>query len=359
MPPAAPDRRRFPLLRPLLVSLALSAAGVAAALLLAGGGEGLAALGRVSGASVAAAAGLLGVSLLAGGLRLWALVLGVGARVTPLRAVRAHVLGLLAAAVTPSGGGNAPAIALSLRRDGVPTAAAWSITVYTSVLDLLFFAWAIPLAAWGLRDELGARLLGLALLLGAACLLLWYGLAHRQAALERLAARLFALRPLRRWQRPAWRFVRRMNAATGRLTAASPWRHLGLQALTALMHGALYAIFWGFAVALGTGLELLPTLALLLLVSVSSYVVPTPGGSGYLELAISWLFARRAPAGEVAAALVAYRAVGYYAAVLLGLPLGGAVLVKEAARHADRDGDADPDGEAAPAPAEATAAPRD
>ena len=84
---------------------------------------------------------LLGLSFLCGGLRISLLARTLGYRLRLPSAVRSHVLGLFSAAVTPSGSGNAPAIALMLTRDGLSGPHAWSVALYTGVVDLIFFAW--------------------------------------------------------------------------------------------------------------------------------------------------------------------------------------------------------------------------
>lgn len=322
--------------RILLLSLLLSVAGILVVVLWLGEPGDLRALSRLSLPSLSMALLLLAGSLLAGGGRLMVLVSMAGERVNVWRATRAFVLGLFGAAVTPSGGGNGPAIAVSLIRDGIRSSAAWSITIYSSVADLLFFAWAIPGASLVLYTSgnlIDSRLLWLSIVVSGVSLLLWYLLAFELMRATRLGGQLFSLPGLRRWRKAVMRALSDVGIATSQVTNAHLGMHLLLQLLTALLHLLLYAIFFVIASSLGAQISLPVSLAILLLVSVTSYFVPTPGGSGYLELAMSFAYSRQLPPGVLTATVVAYRALSYYAAVLLGGLLGGAVLSKEIARR--------------------------
>jgi uncharacterized protein (TIRG00374 family) len=326
--------------RTILVSLVLSVAGILAFVLWLGDPADLRELGRLSLPALAGSLLLLSASFLAGGLRLSVLVGMAGERVAVWRSTRAFVLGLFGAAVTPGGGGNGPAIALSLIRDGVRSSVAWSITVYGSIADLLFFAWSIPVAALILYRTghlADVRLLWLALVLSTGSLLLWYLLAFQLARATRLGGLLFSLAGLRRWRKPVMRALAGIGNATSVVTRSHLGLHLVLQLLTIALHLLLYSIFFLFASSLGADLDFVVSQAVLLLVSATSYLVPTPGASGYLELALSYAFSRQLTPGVLAASVVAYRALSYYMAVVLGGALGGAVLSKEIAKRTLRD----------------------
>ena len=317
----------------LLASLSLSASGVALVIALTGERGSLAQLGTLSARALLVSALLLALHYAAGGVRLALLARLCGAPVSMWRSVRAFILGLFCAALTPSGGGNAPAIALSLRRDGLPTSLAWAVTLYTSVLDLLFFAWAVPLA--GLVLSFGGHLpplfFWLSLLLAPLCLLLWYAFSFELGRLRRVLLRLFALPLLKGWRRAAARFLERFGEVA-QVVARQPWRgQLALQAATATLHLGLYAIFYVMARGLGLEVALGETLALLLLVSITSYAVPTPGSSGYLEVALTYAFAATADTTLVIPAVLAWRTLSFYVSIIIGALLGGGVLVQEVA----------------------------
>ncbi|HLU82121.1 MAG TPA: lysylphosphatidylglycerol synthase transmembrane domain-containing protein [Trueperaceae bacterium] len=283
----------------------------------------------LSAATLAGALLLMLLSFLAGGARLRSVLSLADARVNVWRASRAHVLGLFAAAITPSGGGNGIAIGVALQQDGVKPAVAWSAAVYTMVLDLLFFAWSIPLAAVLLfrASLISQQLLWLALGASLLFLALWYGVAYHLAKLTHLVARLFSMPVLKRWRRPVVRFFEGIGKATGTMARGDFFSQVVLQALTVLLHGAIYTVFYVLAGALGSPLALLPTLALLLIISAASHVVPTPGGAGYFEVALSYAFSQRGAPASVTAAVVAFRVFTYYLPIVLGAVLGGQVLI--------------------------------
>ena len=312
-------------------SLLLSALGIGLVVVWTGERESLAQLGSLSLGALLLGLGSLALHYLSGGVRLALLARFCGAPVSLVRGTRAFVLGLFCAALTPSGGGNAPAIALSLRRDGVSGSLALALAIYTSVLDMLFFAWAVPAAALvlALSGSLPPALGWLSVLATPVCLLLWYALSFEVGRLKRLLLRLFSLPLLKRWQRTSSRFLSQLDE-TSQFVARQPLkRQLSLQGVTAVLHLALYAIFFFVANDLGLQVTLAETLALLLLVSVTSYVVPTPGSSGYLEVALTYAFAANGDAALVIPAVLAWRAFSFYLSIVIGATLGGGILIRE------------------------------
>lgn len=77
---------------------------------------------------------------------------------------------------------------------------------------------------------------------------------------------------------------------------------------------------------MGSGAPYLTTLAILVTVSIGAYVIPTPGGSGYLELATSYLFHDQLADGLIAPVVVTWRMFGYYLNFILGPILAGTML---------------------------------
>jgi len=273
---------------------------------------------------------LLSLSFLCGGLRLRLLARTLGYRLRLPSAVRAHVLGLFSAAVTPSGTGNAPATALMLTRDGLSGPHAWLVALYIGIVDLLFFAWGVPVALltlklsgklppspWWSVGGVGASALFFAL---------WYLLAYR-LALPGVAYRLCSFRILRRYRARAERFARTFTETVSRLSATTWPEQLVLQVFSASLHLSVFAMFSVIAADLGPTLPPLSTLATLFLVFIVSHVVPTPGGSGFLELTLPLLLMPERPAAVVPALLV-WRLLSFYSVFLLGPGLGGAALVK-------------------------------
>lgn len=333
---ATPAARAF---RTLLLSLALSAAGLVAVALAFGSLSDVLRVLALPLPTLAAALAVLAVQLLAGGLRLMILLRLNRVRLSLVRNIRAVILGFFAAAVTPSGGGNAPAIALSLIRDGVAAPLAWSVTIYTSVVDLLFFSWAVPVGigvVWVGIGFPGAVVLAAGALTSLVCLALYGALAFRPEWLERVLTRLVGLPFLRRYYRTLRRAFTGVTASIRHTSAASLDRQVLLQAVTACAHLAAALIFWVIARGMGSELEVWSSVALVMLASMSANLVPTPGGSGYFEFAVSYLFAGRMAAGLLTPTVLAWRALSFYVVVLLGAVLGGTML---AAALGDRRAD--------------------
>lgn len=319
------------------MALLLGIGGVLLATLWLGEPGALKALFELSAPTLGVASLLLALSIVAGGLRLKRLLRLADGRVNAWQATRAYVLGLFAAALTPSGGGNGLAIGLALQRDGVSANVAWSAAIYSSVLDLFFYVWAIPAGSLLLFNDglISAELLWLALALSAVFLVLWYGLAFRLGWLKHLVLPLFSLRFLRRSRAGAERFFSEVEGATTTMASGRAAAQFTLHSLSLLLHASTYGIFYVFAADLGSPLGLTPTLSLMLLVSAASHVVPTPGGSGYFEVALSFAFSQRGAPGAVAAAVVAFRALTFYAPIVLGAALGGPLLIRELSRAKD------------------------
>lgn len=286
---------------------------------------------RLSGWTLTWALLLLVASFVGGGARLVVLLRMAGARIDLFRATRAHILGLFAAAVTPSGGGNGLAIGFALQRDGVKPNVAWSAAVYGSVLDLFYFAWTLPVAGFLLyRTELiSLRLLWFTLAVSLFCLALWYGLAFHLGRVRHLIRPLLGWRILKRWRKRTLRFLDDVSSAMGTITRGGVLSQLGLHLLTLPVHLLAYAILHLFAVALGSPLNLTQTLSLMVLISAASQVVPTPGGSGYFEVALTYAFSQGGAHAQMTAAVIAFRAITYYVPIFVGVLLGGSVLISE------------------------------
>lgn len=323
----------------LLIAFLLGLAGLVAATIWLGEPGDLRLLLRLSGTTLACAGVLLVASFIGGGARLKVLLRIAGSHINIWRATRAHILGLFAAAITPSGGGNGLAIGFALQRDGVKANVAWSAAVYGSVLDLFFYAWALPVAGFILRgsDLISVHVFWLVLATSAFAFLLWYGLAFHLGRVRHLIRPLLSWRALKRWRRPTLRFLDDVGSATTTMSRGGLLQHVGLSGLTMLVHVGFYAIFHLFAAALGSVFPIFVTFSLMLVISAVSQVVPTPGGSGYFEVALSYAFSQGGAQAQITAAVVAYRALTYYVPIVLGALLGGGVLIAELNRaNSDR-----------------------
>ena len=288
------------------------------------------------------------VNFLCGAVRLCVLARVSGAPLSLWQGLRAYLLGRFSDLVTPGGSGQMPVMGLALIRGGVEASKAWAATLYTAILDLLFFGGTVPLALLLLSTSVGLpvdSLLLPALALSVAFLGVWYLLAYRLEWLEPALGQLFSLSLLARWREDALTSFGKLGEATA-LVSRRPLVQLALLALTAPLHLSNYAVFYVVAASLGAELEPLLTLATVLVASVTSFVVPTPGGSGYTEFATLSLFELQTDAAQVAPALVVWRVFNYYVFFLIGPALGGTLLRSRGPdtssdRNIDSNGDAD------------------
>ncbi len=323
-----------PFLRTVLLSLALSLLGIVAVILLLGDFSDLKELSRVSVPVLLLTVAMLFVTFVIGGLRLFMLMRLAGERTGLWTSIKAYIMGLFAAALTPSGSGNAPSIALTFQADGVPAARCWSAAIYTSVLDLFFFAYSVPLAAVFLW-QLGLMPTVVVWLSILACIIsigLWYGISFRLDRTTGLFYRLFSIRFLRRWRRAAIVFVRELAGAVSSMSAGGLGMHVQLHILSLALHLVTYTILHVFLSALGGDTPWIVTISVLALVTAVSHIVPTPGASGYMEATLAYVFSLRTEPAIVTASVVAYRVLSFYASLLLGMLLGGSLLISEMSR---------------------------
>jgi len=329
-------------------------------------GESITTVAQVPVWALLVGAALTGVNYLFGGLRLTLLTRMTGEPVGLPRSLRAYTLGLLSAAITPGGSGQAPAVVLSLVRDGVPASRAWSVNVYVWVVDLFFLSWSVPigLVALGHSTDLLTRLLGdtspvaVAIGLSAFFLMLYYVLAFRLHWVKAIVGPAMRLRFLSRWRTPTLDFLDRVAHATSEFSRRGIGLQIALHALTAGLYIATYLAFYFILMGLGSRPPLLPAIAAVQLPMVISFLFPTPGGAGILEIASASLISAEGSGGSIGAAILAWRLLTYYSRYVIGPAVGGTVLVRPRRGRVPHgidvpEGvtDADPLGEGAAAPA--------
>ena len=252
----------------------------------------------------------------------------------PLRfrhALRTHLLSMFSAAVTPGGAGNTPAIALMLQHHGASSSAAWATGVAVFRADAVFHAWGVPFAliglfALGTIPPTRAWLLVGGVTLVATVLFAWI-LQFKLHWLRPVASRLLR-GPLLRFRRAGIRFVDG-TLGSDRLFAQAPlpWQ-VNVQVLTAASWLAYFSVLYFLALGLGVPLSWLEAIAMQLVVVTTSVVVPTPGGSGFFEVGVSWLLIAEGGGENVPAVVLLWRLVTFYSSFVFGPLLGGYVVAK-------------------------------
>jgi uncharacterized protein (TIRG00374 family) len=240
-------------------------------------------------------------------------------------AVLVHLVAMFVAALAPQNTGFAPATVAALSRLGVPIGRGVGVAVQVFVLDLIFFAWAVPLSVGYLvysdALELPPGAGALAFATGCLAMVAAAALSRRPQLVVGL---IFAVA---RWQLMA-RFASRLrrvardyyrSARDFLKMPASYWLALHLATAAGWFGG--FVLFWLLLKLYGVEAGLLATLAILSSITLVSHVVPTPGASGFMEAAVGLSIGTN-PGGGAAAALLVWRLASFYVVFLLGPPAG-------------------------------------
>ena len=295
----------------LLIALALLA--IAAVPLMLGGRPALARLGAFPPLDLAALLALAAGAALARALKQCLLLRRLGIRLGIAPSLAVSMATEAAFALTPAGAGGYPASVGLLRRVGTPPPAAMATTVADPLLDGLFFALALPLAAAAVIDSGVARSLrelawatAIAWIVGTALVVLAWRPLRRLAIGLRSRAGCRSTpraRRRRRWLAIALRLTRALR----RLGRAGPRFLLGALVLTACQWCARYAILWLILDRLGAPLPFALLFLLQALVLHLAQWTGMPAGAGGAEFGLGLALASRLPAPTLAAALLLWR----------------------------------------------------
>jgi glycosyltransferase 2 family protein len=246
-------------------------------------------------------------------------------------ALRTHILGIFSAAVTPSGGGSTPAIALSLQYQGLSSAQAWATGIALFVADAIFILWTLPIALIFLRvhhlypNTIWWNLVAVIAVVITAFIA--YVFIYRLQWLEPIL-RWILRGPLIRFRKGALRFVGSLLESNQIFTGAS-WGFYGITQLWTLLSWiSFFFILTCLARGLNIAIPIIASEAWQLVVTALSFAVPTPGGSGFFEFATSVLLLDKGNNGAVPATLLIWRFLTFYLFFILGPILGGYILLK-------------------------------
>lgn len=256
-------------------------------------------------------------------------------------ALLVHLVSVFGAVVTPGNAGGAPTAAVALNRSGVPFGRSVGILLQVFILDLFFFAWAVPLSlAYLLVSDTvalpaGIEVVGVSMSVGALAGAVALGRYPRPVAALLLAfsrlplARRFDAR-IRGIVRDYYRSSRAYKRTPGIMRAT-------LNAVTAVHWLAAFVLLWGLLEIYGVDLSLTVTLALLNVLTLVSQFVPTPGGAGFVEAAVGLSIGSYVTGGSVAGALLLWRVLAFNVIFLFG-PLAGWLLYLRAGGGARKPG---------------------
>ncbi|NBB73253.1 MAG: flippase-like domain-containing protein [Bacteroidetes bacterium] len=231
--------------------------------------------------------------------------------------------------LTPSAIGGSPLATLYIAKDrGIRVGEATAFMLFSALLDQLWFAFSISvvLATSVVIDVIPPSIGDVGLWAFVAVfvgMLAWatlfaYATLFRPSLLERLANRIFSFRYLSRFHD---RVMEEMHAFTQRahaLRTQPPAFYLKGVVLTSGVWIGRFAlvvfIIWSVFPTFDKLLVFLRTIAM----TMSSLVLPTPGGSGGLEGLYALFIGPLIPEALVAPTLLAWRVLGYYIFLALG-----------------------------------------
>lgn len=329
------------IIRSLLVSLVLSAIGLAWIVFSVGEPSDLLVIlelppfyGTAAILATAAAFGL-------GGARLVFVCRRMDFSLRFRNAVRTHILGMFSATVTPGGAGNTPAIALVLQHHGASSSAAWAVGVAIFRADAIFHAWGLPFALVALYALGTIPSTGTWMIAGGAAIVLTSTLAWlMQFKLHwlRPIAETILRGPLLRFRRRGLRFIDDMLSSDKVFAEAPAWWQVSVQAYTAASWIALFSVLWLLARGLDVQVGPVEAIAMQLVVMTTSVLVPTPGGSGFFELGISYLLLAEGGGANVPAVVLLWRLITFYSTFVLGPLLGGYLVAQRLQQNQSEHG---------------------
>lgn len=277
---------------------------------------------------------LICISHFCGGLRIQLLSIYSGEQLSLWHGIKSHLLGLFSAAVTPSGTGHVPMVALSLMKSGVTKHTAWSVGFYTAVIDMFSYAWMLPVAAIGLiivqpnSSMMNPKLYAIIFLVSLLLFISFYLLVMKLRYLEGVVNWLCKHTFLKRWDVRFTHFMQKLIERMDNLSQQSFKHHCYLQLISSTMHIAGTCILWVTLKGVGVHLAFFETVALTFLILLLSFVIPTPGGSGYAEASASLIVGHQQDMALILPAIVFWRFLTHYSNFLVGSLLGGHMLLK-------------------------------
>jgi uncharacterized membrane protein YbhN (UPF0104 family) len=255
-------------------------------------------------------------------------------------ALLVNILSVLGGSVIPGGVGQGPAVVAVLGRLGLPVGKGIGVMMQIYVLDMLFFAWSVPLSLWYLiysetialpRDLKVLILVALSFVLAGAVLLGRY---------PRLIVDLLLTVA-------KWPFLRRFEVKLRKIAhdyyrssrsylsmPFSSWVKLHLATAANWLGG--FVLLWGLLNLYGIANSVLSTVALLNIITLASQFVPTPRGAGFVEATVGLSISANHGA-SIAAALLIWRLLTVYISFLLGPLAGGLLLLAPRAKRIDSE----------------------
>jgi len=255
-------------------------------------------------------------------IKLMVLARAQGHKIGSGAAFIAHVGQVFGTAMTPSGTGGGPALVLALERAGVPVGTGLGIAVQLFVLDLAALGVLIPI---GLVYLLLFSPLTLptatGYLAGGSAALALVGsiiLVRFPSSFYGLIMWAAKLKFLRRFKEKITRVAREyyVSATAFRDMPLTTWFALHAVNLSAWLTNFL--LLWALFAIYGAEARLLDVLALLSMITLVGFFVPTPGAAGFTELVVGLVASPRSEVQSIAAPVALWRTGTFYLVYILG-----------------------------------------
>ncbi len=242
------------------------------------------------------------------------------------------MVGVLYSALTPSSTGGQPMQVVSLGRQGMDTGTATSIIVLKTALNqiaitlyaLVMVFWELPFFQAHVSSFSFIVLFAMAVsILFIAGLFLF---TVNQKLTRRIATGCIHLLHRLHLCRDEAHLLRRMDGmfeqffTSSRMMAGSLWRCVGVVVFTLLQLTCYFIVPYCLYRSFGFyGVTVVRMIAATTFVYFASMFVPVPGASGGAEGSFYLFFAPFFPAGAIAPAMLVWRLITYYGAIVVGV----------------------------------------
>ena len=283
---------------------------------------------------------VMAVSWVARSLKLHLLMLRLGADVMFLRTFAMSMAIDFAFITTPGGVGGYAANIYLARRVGLSTSAATTVTAIDQLLDLAFFALAMPLAALSLllmHTSEALALFAFGFSVSMVALSAIGAVMHRRLLRWVCGDNVFVRRwpSLKRRQCQLQEFIEHAKGDARLLASGSPIVTALLLGCTALQWLARYGVLWLALALLGTVVPFALTLMSQSVVLHAAMWTGVPSGGGGAELGLSAALVTMVPTATIATALILWRLTTFHLCLVSGL-----LAIAWLARNGDIQGDA-------------------
>lgn len=249
-----------------------------------------------------------------------------------LRSFITAMVGVLYSALTPSATGGQPMQVVSLGRQGMDTGTATSVIVLKTALNqiaitlyaLVMVFWELPFFQTQVSSFSFIVLFAMAVsILFIAGLLLF---TVNQRLTRRIGTGFVHLLHKLHLCRDEARLMHRMDAmfeqffTSSRMIASSAWRCIGVVVFTILQLTCYFIVPYCLYRSFGFyGVTVVRLIAATTFVYFASMFVPVPGASGGAEGSFYLFFSPFFPAGAIAPAMLVWRLMTYYGAIVVGI----------------------------------------